>query len=100
MSTTGSTTGVQRGVALVLLVAAGVVSLPVVAAFLDGSSVDSLIIPVQLAAMALVGAIVGYLLPGLAGDGASSSRGAGFGALVGVAAALVSVAVFALLLNG
>ena len=100
MSNTGSKSGTQRGIALVLLVAVGVVSLPIVAAFLDGSSTEDLIVPVQLAVMALVGAIVGYLLPGLAGAGSSSARSAGFGALVGVAIALISAAVFFLLLSG
>ena len=100
MSTTRSRTGASRGIALVLIVAAGIVSFPLVAAFLDGPSTEGLIVPVQLAVMAVVGAVVGYLLPGLAGAGSSSARSAGFGALVGVATALISVAVFYLLLNG
>ena len=100
MSSTASRTGAQREVALVLIIAAGIVSLPLVAALLDGPSTEDLIVPVQLAVMALVGAVVGYLLPGLAGAGSRSARGAGFGALVGVATALLSVAVFYLLLNG
>jgi len=48
--------------------------------------------------MAVVGAIIGYLLPAVAGFGSSSARSAGVGALVGVATALGGVALFSLLL--
>ncbi len=90
----------QRPIALAVLLAAGLLSLPVVAAFLDGESTDQLIVPVQLLVMAVVGAVVGYLLPGLAGPGAGKGRGAGTGVVVGVAVALLAVAVFYLLLGG
>jgi hypothetical protein len=100
MAGAGSRVGAQRAVALVLLVAAGIVSLPVAAAFLDGESTENLILPVQVAGMAVLGAIIGSLLPGVAGAGSSRKRGATWGALVGVAAALVGVALFFLLLNG
>ena len=69
-----------------------------VAAFLDGGSTEDLIVPIQLAVMALVGAITGYLLPGVAGFGSSSARSAMVGALIGVATALAGIAVFSLLL--
>jgi len=95
---TETKTGIQRGVVLVLLVAAGILSLPVVAAFLDGGSTEGLIVPVQLGVMALLGATAGYLLPAVAGSGSSRVRSAGVGALVGVASALAGVAVFSLLL--
>jgi len=100
MPTVGSRTGTQRAMALGLLLIAGIVSLPVVAAFLDGESTVNLLVPVQLAAMATVGAVVGCLLPGIAGSGSSSTRSAGLGALVGVATALVGVVIFFLLLGG
>ena len=100
MVTTTSNAGTQRGIALALLLAAGILSLPVAAAFLDGESTENLIVPVQLAVMAALGAIVGYLLPGLAGNGSSRARSAGLGALVGVATALVGVFLFFVLLNG
>ena len=90
--------GTQRIIALVVLLVAGVLSLPVVAALLDGGPSENLIVPVQLVLMAVVGATVGYLLPGLAGDDSSTGRGAAFGALVGVATALLGLAVFSLLL--
>jgi len=70
----------------------------VAAAFLDGGSAEDLIVPIQLAAMAVVGSITGYLLPGVAGFGSSSARSAMVGALIGVAAALGGIAVFSLLL--
>jgi hypothetical protein len=48
----------------------------------------------------LVGAAVGWALPGLAGAGASRRRGAGVGALAGVGMLVVGVVLFFLLLNG
>ena len=90
--------GVLRGVAVVFLLLAGLLSLPVAAAFLDGGSTEDLIVPIQLAAMAVVGAITGYLLPGVAGFGSSSARSAMVGTVIGVAAALGGIAVFWLLL--
>jgi len=98
MPTAETKSGVQRGVAVVLLLLAGILSLPVIAAFLDGGSTEDLIVPVQLAVMAVVGAITGYLLPGIAGHGSSSARGALVGAVLGVAAALAGIVVFTLLL--
>ena len=94
------TSAVQRAIALTLLVVAGILSLPTVAAFLDGESTEDLIVPVQLALMAALGAVVGHLLPGLGGTGSSRARSAGFGALVGLALALVGVLFFYVLLNG
>ena len=98
MATTESKSGVQRGVTMVLLILVGIFSLPVVATFLDGQSTEYLIVPIQLAVMAVVGAITGYLLPGVSGFGSSSARSAMVGAVVGVAAALGGIAVFSLLL--
>jgi hypothetical protein len=91
---------VQRVGAVLLLLAAGALSLPLAAALLDGEGTENWIVPAQLGGMALVGALVGAALPGLAGDGSSSGRGARFGALVGVVMAVLGVAVFFLLLNG
>ena len=98
MATAGSNDPTQRVIGLVLLLVLGILSLPVAAAFLDGGSSENLIVPVQLVLMALVGAGVGYLLPGVAGADASKQRGAGFGALIGVATALIGLALFSLLL--
>jgi hypothetical protein len=90
--------GIQRGGAVVLLVLAGILSLPVAAAFLDGGSTEDLIVPIQLAVMGVLGATTGYLLPGAAGFGSTSARSAMVGAVIGLAAALGGVAIFSLLL--
>ena len=81
-----------------LLLAAGLVSLPVSAWFLDGDQTENWVLPAQLVAMALVGALVGLVLPGMV-SGASRRR-ALLGAAYGVAAALVGVVVFFLLISG
>jgi hypothetical protein len=90
----------QRVVAVLLLLVAGVLSLPVSATFLDGEGNENWIVPAQLAGMAVIGAVVGLLLPGLAGRGASGGRAARTGALVGVGMAVVGVVIFFLLLSG
>ncbi len=89
-----------RLIAYPLLLAAGVVSLPVAAAFLDGPSTENWVLPIQLAGMAALGALVGWGTPAIARSGASTSRRIVIGALLGVGAALVGVALFFLLLNG
>lgn len=98
MATAETKTSVQRGVAVGFLLVAGLLSLPAVAALLDGGSIENMIVPIQLGLMALVGAITGYLLPGLAGFGSSTARSAGVGALIGISTALGGVALFSLLL--
>ncbi len=98
MTTTSPKAGAQRGIAVALLLVAGVLSLPVVAAFLDGESTENWIIPVQLVLMAVVGAVVGHFLPGLAGSESSSRRGAGVGAVLGVVTGLIGMVLFYLLL--
>jgi hypothetical protein len=87
-------------VALALLVAAGVLSLPLAASAFHGEGSENWILPVQLLGMAVVGALVGTLLPGLAGPAASSRRALVVGAAVGVLMAIVGVLVFFLLLSG
>jgi hypothetical protein len=96
---TSGSTG-QRVVAVLLLLVAGVLSLPISATFLDGEGNENWIVPAQLVGMAVVGAVVGALLPGLAGSGASGARAARTGAIVGVAMAVVGIAIFFVLLNG
>jgi len=83
MGIAGSKVGHQRGIALVLIIAAGIISFPLAAAFLDGPSTEDLIVPVHLVLMAVLGAVVGYLLPGLAGAGSSSVRSAATGVCIG-----------------
>ena len=91
---------VKRVVAVVVLLALGVLSLPLVAYVLDGEGTENWILPVQLLLMAVVGAVVGRLLPGVAGEGATPRRAVVVGALVGVGAAVLGLVIFFLLLSG
>jgi hypothetical protein len=92
--------GLQRLAALVLLLGAGILSLPLAALAFDGEGSENFILPVQLGGMAVLGAAVGYLLPGLAGDAASRRRAAWVGAGVALLLAVLGVVCFFLLLNG
>ncbi len=92
--------GAQRVLALVLLLVAGVLSLPVVAYFFDGQGTENWIVPITLLVMAVLGAVVGRLLPGLAGAGATPRRALVVGALTGVLMVIVGVVIFFLLLSG
>ena len=90
----------QRLAALVLLLTAGILSLPLAAAAFDGEGTENFILPAQLAGMAVLGAVVGYVLPGLAGDAASRRRAAWVGVGVALLLAVLGVGCFYLLLNG
>jgi hypothetical protein len=90
----------QRLVALILLLGAGILSLPLAALALDDEGTENYILPAQLAGMAVVGAVVGYLLPGLAGATASKGRSAWVGVVVGLLLAVVGIVFFFLLLSG
>ena len=82
----------------VLLLAGGVVSLPLAATFLDDQGSENWILPVDVALVALLGGLLGAALPGfLAGP---TRRRVLVGAAYGVAAAAVGVLVFFLLLSG
>ena len=91
---------VKRVVAVVVLLVLGVLSLPLVASVLDGEGTENWILPVQLLLMAVVGGVVGRLVPALAGEGATPRRAVVVGALVGVGAAVLGLLIFFLLLNG
>ena len=99
---------VPRVVAVVGLLVLGVLALPVLASFLDGPSTENLVIPVDLVLMALVGMLVWRLVPepNAAGAHAPSSPASGgartllVGAAVGVAAAVVGLVLFFLLISG
>jgi hypothetical protein len=81
-----------------VLLAAGLLSLPLAAYALDDQGTENWILPAQLGGMAVVGALLGVALPGfLAG---STRRRALVGAAYGVGAAVVGVLLFFLLLNG
>lgn len=99
MAAAGQGTGPQRIIALAVVVVAGILGLPVVAAFLDGPSTDQLVAPVHLVLATVLGAVVGYLVPAVAGPGSSSARGAGVGAVVGLGAALLGLLLFLVLLG-
>lgn len=89
-----------RVLAYLVLLVAGVLSLPVAAAFFDGEGSENWILPVQIGGMAVVGALVGATTPALVGEGASTGRRVVLGAVIGVVVALIGVALFFLLLNG
>ena len=91
---------VPRVLAVVVLVLLGMLSLPLVAAVLDGEGTENWIIPVQLLLMAAIGALVGRMVPALAGPGATRGRAVLVGAVAGVAAAVLGLLIFFLLLSG
>lgn len=90
----------QRWIALLILLVLGIFSLPATAYFFDEQGTENWIIPIAVVVMAALGAVVGSLLPGLAGASASRRRGALIGAAVGIGALAVGVVVFFLLLSG
>jgi hypothetical protein len=90
----------QRLVGIVVLAVLGMLSLPVSAYVLDDPGTENWIVPVQLLAMAAVGAAVTVGLPGMAREGATTGRRALTGAWWGLLAAFVGVIVFWFLLNG
>lgn len=94
------TRAAQRVVGIVVLLVLGMLSLPVAASVLDGPGTENWIVPVQLVAMAAIGAGVTIALPGLAREGATTGRRAMTGAWWGLLAAAVGVVVFWLLLSG
>lgn len=89
-----------RLLAYPVLLVAGVLSLPLAALPFDGEGSENWILPVQLGGMAVLGGVLGALTPALVGTGAGARTRVVLGALLGVAAALVGVVVFFLLLNG
>ena len=91
---------VKRVVAVVVLVVLGVLSLPLVAWVFDGDGAENWILPVQLMLMGVVGAVVGRLVPELAGEAATPRRAVVVGVLVGVGAAVLGLLIFFLLLSG
>ena len=110
----------QRVVGVLVLLVAGMVSLPVAAYFLDDEertetvefytaadrdaphvrAPENWVVPAQLLVMAAVGAGVTVALPALAQVGASRERRALVGAVWGILAAVGALAVFWVLLSG
>jgi hypothetical protein len=95
----GDGSAIQRIVALVLLLAGGVVCLPLSAYYVDAVS-ENLIFPAALGGMAILGALVGALLPGLARAGSSRARAARVGVVIGLVLTVIGTLVFFLLLSG
>lgn len=93
-------TTVQRVIAVVVLLVAGILSLPLAASVLDSGGTENWIIPVQVVATAIIGAGVAVLLPAIAPVGATTGRRVVVGAIWGVLAALFGLVVFFFLLNG
>ena len=91
---------VKRVVAVLVLLVLGVLSLPLAAWVLDDEGTENWILPVQLLLMAVIGAVVGRLVPELAGEGATPRRAVVVGVLVGLGAAVLGLLVFFLLLSG
>jgi len=58
----GSSAWPQRGIALLVLLVAGIVSLRLAAALFDGQGSENWILLVQLAGMALIGVVIFFLL--------------------------------------
>jgi hypothetical protein len=90
----------QRWTALVILLILGIFSLPVTAYFFDGEGTENWIIPIAVLLMGVLGAIVGSMLPGIAGSGATQQRGAVIGAAVGIGMLILGIVIFFLLLSG
>lgn len=102
---------VPRVVAVVVLLVLGVLALPVLAFFLDGPSTENLVLPVDLVLMAILGMLVWRLVPTPDAAGAHATHAAApaapggartllVGAAVGVAAAVVGLVLFFLLISG
>lgn len=91
---------VLRGSATLVLLALGVLSLPLVALVFDQAGQQAWIIPAQVVVMAVIGAGVGVLVPSLAGSGASRARAATVRALIALAGVAISLVLFVMLLDG
>lgn len=90
----------QRIAGLLVLLAAGILSLPAAAAVFDRQGAEDLIVPAQLLLMAAVGAVVCLVVPALAREDASRGRRALTGVWWGLLAAFVGVVVFFVLISG
>lgn len=93
--------GIHRPLALVILLVVGVLSLPISAAFEgEGDNSENWILPVAVLGAALVGAVVGGALPGLAGAHAGRGRAMVTGAAVGVTMLVLGTILFFLVISG
>jgi hypothetical protein len=90
----------QRVVGVLVLLVAGLLCLPLAAYLVDDQGTENWIVPVQLLAMAVIGAGVTLALPALARVGAPTGQRALTGVCWGLLASFVGVLVFWLLLSG
>lgn len=81
-----------------LLIAAGLISLPLAAALLDDQGDENWILLIQIGGMMVVGALVALGIPGFVSG--SSRRRVMLGAAYDLAAAVVGVLVFFVVLSG
>jgi ABC-type transport system involved in multi-copper enzyme maturation permease subunit len=91
---------VQRLLALIALLVAGMLSLPLAALGFDGEGSENWILPVQLGGMAALGGLAGLTVPGLVREGSSARRRFFLGAALGIGMAAVGVLVFFWILSG
>ncbi len=100
-SATEEHSGLQRPLALLILLVVGVLALPLSAVFEgEGDNAENWILPIAFGGMALVGALVGSALPGLAGRDATRAKGMWIGAVVGVGMLVLGTIVFFVILSG
>jgi hypothetical protein len=93
--------GLQRPLALLILLAVGVLSLPISAAFEgEGDNSENWILPIAIGGAAVVGALVGAVLPGLAGAHATRAKGMLAGAILGVVMLVLGTLLFFWLIAG
>jgi len=90
----------DRLLGFAVLLVLGMLSLPASAYVLDDPGTENWIVPVQLLAMAALGAAVTVGLPGMAREGAGTGRRALTGAWWGLAFALAGVLVAWVAING
>jgi hypothetical protein len=91
---------IQRVAGVLVLLVAGILSLPVAAYFFDDRGTENWVVPVQLLVMAAIGAGLACAVPALARAGAPMARRAVTGVGWGLLAALAGVLVFWLLVSG
>lgn len=90
----------DRLLGFAVLLVLGMISLPASAYVLDDPGTENWIVPVQLLAMAALGAAVTVGLPGMAREGAGTGRRALTGVWWGLAFAVTGVLVAWVAING